>query len=229
MRQILQAFFISLLLLTMPHSYAAESSMTATTATNKRMVLIGASYAAEWTNAQIPGYTVINKGIGGQQSSDLRARFEQDVIALKPDTVLIWGHYNDIVRAPANKMAEAKRQAQDNYRAMTEQARAAGIAVILATELTIPIADTWKEKLMGWIGSVRGKQDYRQQKNEQIKAVNHWLRDYASKEKLPLLDLETALDSGNGTRKVEYTRSDNSHVSPAGYEAITRYVASQLR
>ena len=227
MRPILQACLTFVLLLTMPHSYAAESSMTTTH--NKRMVLIGASYAAEWTNAQIPGYTVINKGIGGQQSSDLRARFEPDVIALKPDTVLIWGHYNDIVRAPANKMTEAKRQAQDNYRAMTEQARAAGIAVILATELTIPIPDTFKEKVMGWIGSLRGKQDYRQQKNEQIKAMNQWLREYASKEKLPLLDLETALDSGNGTRKIEYTRSDNSHVSPAGYEAIARYVASQLR
>src|SRR5690349_19771224 len=175
MRPILQACLTFVLLLTMPHSYAAESSMTTTH--NKRMVLIGASYAAEWTNAQIPGYTVINKGIGGQQSSDLRARFEPDVIALKPDTVLIWGHYNDIVRAPANKMTEAKRQAQDNYRAMTEQARAAGIAVILATELTIPTPDTFKEKVMGWIGSLRGKQDYRQQKNEQIKAMNQWLRE----------------------------------------------------
>ena len=81
---------------------------------------------------------------------------------------------------------------------------------------------------MALVGSVRGKQDYRSQKNEQIKAVNVWLRDYARSEKHKLIDLEKALDSGNGTRTIEYTRSDNSHVSPAGYQAITRYVAAQL-
>lgn len=205
---------------------AAQAPMNSTAA--KHLVLIGASYAAEWEQPRLPGYTVTNKGIDGQESSDLRARFEKDVLALKPDTVMIWGHYNDIVRASADKMAAARQQAQDNYRAMAEQARAAGIEVILVTEITIPIADTWQEKLMGFIGSVRGKQDYRSQKNDQIKAVNTWLRDYARAQKLKLIDLEKALDSGNGTRKVEYARSDNSHVSPAGYQAITRYVASEL-
>lgn len=203
-------------------------AMNATAAAPKHMVIIGASYAAEWETPKLPGYTVTNKGIGGQESSDLRARFANDVIALKPDAVMIWGHYNDIVRASADKMAAAKQKAQDNYRWMTEQARAAGIEVILITEITIPIADTFKEKAMAWLGSVRGKQDYRTQKNEQIKAVNAWLRDYARAQNIKLIDLEKALDSGNGTRKVEYTRDDNSHVSPAGYEAITRYVTSQL-
>jgi lysophospholipase L1-like esterase len=222
------SLFVSLGLLACSFASAADAPMNATAAAKKHLVIIGASYAAEWENPQLPGYTVTNKGIGGQESSDLRARFERDVIALQPDTVMIWGLYNDIVRASADKMAAAKQKAQENYRAMTEQARAAGIEVILLTELTIPIADTWKEKLMALVGSVRGKQDYRSQKNEQIKAVNVWLRDYARSEKLKLIDLEKALDSGNGTRKVEYTRSDNSHVSPAGYQAITRYVAAQL-
>jgi acyl-CoA thioesterase-1 len=195
---------------------------------NKQMVIIGASYAAEWQNPTLPGYTVTNKGIGGQESSEVRARFENDVIALKPDTVLIWGHYNDVVRAKPENMAAAKKKAQDNYQAMVEQARAAGITPILVTELTIPVPDTMKEKLMGLVASVLGKNDYRTQKNIEIKALNAWLRDYAKAQKIKLLDLETALDSGNGTRKVEYTRSDNSHVSPSGYEAITKYVVSQL-
>jgi acyl-CoA thioesterase-1 len=194
----------------------------------KHIVVIGASYAAEWENPKLPGYTVTNKGIGGQESSDLRARFERDVLALKPDAVMIWGHYNDIVRASDDKMAAAKQKAQDNYRWMTEQARAAGITVILVTEITIPIPDTLKENAMAWIGGLLGKQDYRSKKNEQIKAVNVWLRDYARAQNIKLIDLETALDSGNGTRKVEYTRDDNSHVSPAGYQAITQYVVAQL-
>lgn len=206
----------------------ACSISLAQSAMNKQLVVIGASYAAEWETPKLPGYTVTNKGIGGQESSDLRARFERDVIALKPNAVMIWGHYNDIVRASADKMAAAKQKAQDNYRWMTEQARAAGIEVILVTEITIPIPDTLKENAMAWVAGLLGKQDYRSQKNEQIKAVNAWLRDYARSQNIKLLDLETALDSGNGTRKVEYAREDNSHVSPAGYQAITRYVAAQL-
>jgi len=194
----------------------------------KHLVLIGASYAAEWENPKLPGYTVTNQGIGGQESSDLRARFEKDVLALKPNVVMIWGHYNDIVRASADKMAAAKQKAQDNYRWMTEQARAAGIEVILITEITIPVPDTLKEKALGLLASLLGKKDYRTQKNEQIKAVNVWLREYARSQNIKLIDLETALDSGNGTRKVEYTRDDNSHVSPAGYQAITSYVNAQL-
>ena len=205
---------------------SAQSPMNTPAA--KHMVLIGASYAAEWESPKLPGYTVTNKGIGGQESSDLRARFERDVLALKPDAVMIWGHYNDIVRASDDKMAAAKQKAQDNYRWMTEQARAAGITVILVTEITIPIPDTLKENAMAWLGSLLGKQDYRSKKNEQIKAVNVWLRDYARSQNIKLIDLEQALDSGNGTRKVEYTRDDNSHVSPAGYQAITRYVVAQL-
>lgn len=228
MRTACKTFLASLYALALSLACAAEAPMNSTAAAKKHLVIIGASYAAEWQNPQIPGYTVTNRGIGGQESSDLHARFESDVIALKPDAVMIWGHYNDIVRASADKTAAAKQKAQDNYRAMTERARAAGIEVILATEITIPIANTWKEKLMALVGSALGKQDYRSQKNEQIKAVNVWLRDYARTEKLKLIDLEKALDSGNGTRKVEYAREDNSHVSPAGYQAITRYVAPQL-
>jgi lysophospholipase L1-like esterase len=194
----------------------------------KHMIIIGASYAAEWGNPKLPGYTVTNKGIGGQESSDLRARFERDVLELQPDVVMIWGHYNDVVRASADKMAAARQKAQDNYRWMTEQARAAGIEVILITEITIPIPDTFKENTLAWLAGLLGKQDYRSQKNQQIKALNVWLRDYARSQNIELIDLETALDSGNGTRKVEYTRADNSHVSPAGYQAITQYVAAQL-
>jgi len=205
---------------------AAQAAMNATA--NKHMVIIGASYAAEWQDPKLPGYSITNKGIDGQESSDVRGRFERDVIALQPDVVMIWGHYNDVVRAKPENMAAAKKKAQDNYRAMVDQARAAGITPILITEITIPIPDTMKEKLMGFIGSVRGKTDYRMQKNTEIKALNAWLRDYAKSQKIKLIDLETALDSGNGTRKVEYTRSDNSHVSPAGYDAITKYVVSQL-
>ncbi|WP_161966196.1 GDSL-type esterase/lipase family protein [Steroidobacter cummioxidans] len=195
---------------------------------NKSLIITGASYAQEWKTPALPGYTVINMASCGLITSEVRARFERDVIELKPDTVLIWGHSNDVVRSEPQDMTSTKKKAQENYEAMIEQARAAGITPILATDLTIPIPDTMKEKVLSFIGNVRGKTDYRVEKNTEIKALNAWLREYAKTHNVKLLDLERALASGNGTRKVEYTRKDNSHITAAGYEAITKYVVSQM-
>lgn len=196
--------------------------------TEKHMVLLGASYTAEWDQPQLPGYRITNKGIGGQESSDLRARFEQDVLALKPDVVMIWGHYNDVVRAPADNVQPAIQRAQDNFRNMMQQAQDAGIEVILVTELTRPIVETWKYRAMSLLGKLRGKEHYNVRINRHIKHMNEWLREYARMQNVKLLDLEKALDSGNGTRSMQYTREDNSHVSPAGYQAITQYTQKQL-
>ncbi|HWK49105.1 MAG TPA: GDSL-type esterase/lipase family protein [Steroidobacter sp.] len=206
----------------------ASVNESATASANKSLIITGASYAQEWKTPPLPGYTVTNMASCGLITSEVRARFERDVIEQHPDTVLIWGHSNDVVRSTPESMSATIKKAQENYEAMIEQARAAGITPILATDLTIPIPETMKEKLMSFIGSLRGKTDYRVEKNTAIKALNGWLRDYARAHDIKLLDLEKALDSGNGTRKVEYTREDNSHITAAGYEAITKYVITQL-
>ncbi|MFC4313289.1 GDSL-type esterase/lipase family protein [Steroidobacter flavus] len=206
----------------------ARASVNASAFFQKNLVIVGASYAEEWHTPLLPGYTVINNAICGQITSDIRAHFERDVIELKPDLVLIWGHNNDVIRSTAENMALTEQKAEENFQAMVEQARAAGITPILVTEVTLPIPDTITEKLMAVAGRLLGKTDYRVQKNTAIKALNAWLRDYAQAQNIKLLDLEKALASGNGTRKAEYARQDHSHITPAGYEAITQYVVAQM-
>ena len=198
-------------------------------ATQRRLVIIGASYAGEWGEPQLPGFAVTNKGVDGETSTQVRARFEQDVVALQPDAVIIWGHYNDIVRVPADQAEQAKSAARENYKAMVAGARQAGIEPMLVAEITLPVPDSWTEALISWVAGLLGKQDYRSRINGHVKEVNEWLRDFARSEQVRLLDLERALDSGNGTRRLEFTRDDGSHVSPAGYAAITEYVRGQLR
>jgi lysophospholipase L1-like esterase len=111
---------------------------------------------------------------------------------------------------------------------MHERATAAGIRVVLATEVTLPVGDGWWDGVLATIRELRGKQDYRVMVNGHIKEVNVWVRQYAAQHRLTLVDLEKAVDSGNGTRREEYTQEDGSHINPAGYAAITRYVADQL-
>ena len=72
------------------------------------LVITGASYAADWKSPQLPGYTVVNKGKGGDETKQVLARFDADVLALKPAAVLIWGHINNYHRAPGGDLEAAK-------------------------------------------------------------------------------------------------------------------------
>lgn len=198
-------------------------------AADKNLVIIGASYVAEWGTPQLPGFNVTNKGVGGQESTEVRARFDRDVLAAQPDVVMIWGHYNDVVRSDPNKMEATRQRIRENYQHMTTTARGAGVRVVLATEITRPIPTTITESVKGWIGGILGKQDYRKRINTQIQEINQWLRQYARSEQITLLDFESVMASPNGTRRVDYTRPDNSHVSEAGYAALTKYTKENLR
>ena len=153
----------------------------------------------------------------------------RDALTPAPQIVLIWGHYNDVVRAPAERRSQVAGRAKENYQAMVQQARNAGAQVVLVTEITMPIPDTWSERLKAQAGRVLGKVDYRRRTNAVITEINDWLRSYASRQGIVLLDFERALASANGTRSVEYTRTDGSHLNAAGYEALTRYSNAALR
>jgi hypothetical protein len=198
-------------------------------ATHRSLIIIGASYAASWGEPSLPGFRVTNKGKGGEESTAVRARFDRDVIANKPDAVLVWGHINDIFRAPPEKLEQVKRTACDNFRVMHEQARVAGIEMLIATEVTLTVGDGWLDQLRGFVGRLRGRENYNETINRHVKDVNACLRTYAAAQRLKLLDLEKAVDSGNGSRRAEYSTDDGSHISPAGYAALTHFAVENLR
>jgi lysophospholipase L1-like esterase len=209
---------------TMSTAFSAD----AVPAAQRNLVLIGASYVHDWGQPQLPGYRITNHGIGGEQSSQVRARFERDVVAARPDAVLIWGHINDIFRSPRDQIEQAKQRVHDNYQAMHQQAQAAGIEVMLATEVTLTVGDTWKDQIMAFLGRIRGKEDYRVMINRHVKDVNDWLRKYAAQHGLKVLEFERTFDNGNGSRRAEYTQPDGSHISPAGYQVLTAYTKKAL-
>jgi lysophospholipase L1-like esterase len=194
----------------------------------KRMVMIGASYAQDWGNPVLPGYTIINKGVSGETSAKMLGRFDTDVVAAKPQVVLIWGHINDIFRAPNGDFAAAAANARRNHVAMIDRAKSAGIEVILATEVTLPEPEGLKEWVAGIVQSLRGKKGYQERVNEQVRAVNAFLRDYAKRNSIRLLDFEQTLDGGDGFRNRQFTTEDGTHISAAGYQALSAYTSRQI-
>ena len=193
-----------------------------------KLVLTGASYAGSWNLGRLGAYHVVNRGRSGDTTAQVLARFDADVLALTPDAVLIWGHINDIHRAPAADRSAARERIQANFREMVKRARARGAVVMLGTEVTLSEAVGFGNRLAAFVGRMRGKQGYNAKINIEVRAVNEWLRDYARQEGLRLFDFERVLDDGEGFRKVEFTSDDGTHISVAGYAALTSYAQKQL-
>lgn len=191
---------------------------------SKTLVILGASYAGGWpSDRSVVGYRVINKGVNGQQSYEMLARFENDVVTLNPDAVLIWGFINDIFRSDSAQIEETLKRTRESMRAMVALAKQAGIIPILATEVTIRGRDGWKETIGEMIASLLGKTSYQDYVNTHVRETNRWIRDLAVREGIRLLDFETVLVDQRGVRRKDLSKPDGSHISEAGYKALARY------
>lgn len=198
--------------------------------TTKTLVIIGASYAGGWKPQKpVAGYQVVNKGVSGQQSFEMLNRFETDVVALKPDAVIIWGFINDVFRNDRDQIDQTLKRVRESLLEMVESARKAGIRPILATEVTIRGKAGFGETVGSFIGELLGKESYQDYINGQVIQTNRWMRDMAAREQIALFDYEAILSDGSGVRKKEFAKDDGSHITSAGYEAITEYTERQLK
>ena len=121
------------------------------------LALLGASYVASWTLANVGGRAVVNCGIAGNQTHEYLERFERDVAALHPRAVIIWGIDNDVIRAPGHQVIEACQRVERNLDALVRLARVHGIEPILVTDLTLRPPARWYEWLAALSGWVRGR------------------------------------------------------------------------
>lgn len=207
-----------------------ETKMDKVEAGSKTIVLIGASYAGGWPSEMpVAGYRIVNKGVNGQQSSEMLARFENDVIALKPEAVIIWGFINDVFRSDRSDIDRTLRRTRESILAMMELARKAGITPILATEVTIRGKAGWSEPLEAMFGKFLGKSSYQDYINGHVIETNRWIRDLATREGLLLLDLETVLADRQRIRRKEFSQPDGSHISLEGYDAVRRYSEDRIK
>jgi uncharacterized SAM-binding protein YcdF (DUF218 family)/lysophospholipase L1-like esterase len=191
------------------------------------LVILGASYAKGWSPS-LGARRVVNKGIQGQQSFELAARFDRDVLGERPRAVVIWGFINDVFRSPPDRMPATLERVRTSVTAMVAAARANGIEPVLATELTITHPDSWTASAMATIGWMLGRRSYQDTINAQVTSGNAWLREYARREGLLLLDLQAAVSDADGHRQRAFAAADGSHVSPAGYTAMSRYAEPLL-
>ena len=105
-----------------------------------------------WMMRAHPDWTVLNRGIDGQRTDEILARFHRDVTQAKPDFVIILGGVNDIYQGV--RLGTIK----DNLRTMYEQAISNRIKAVAASVLPYNTATTRESEtiteLNGWIESI---------------------------------------------------------------------------
>ena len=192
------------------------------------VVIIGASYAQDWSIESLAGYRIINKGVGGNQSFEMLSRFRSDVVDIHPVSVVIWGFINDIHRSPPEALKETTARIRRSYMEMIEEADRHGLRVIVATEVTLPQPEGFVNWLAGLANRVRGKIDYRSMVNSQVLEVNAWLREFARSRDILVLEFQETLSDASGWRRHEYAMADGTHLTSEAYDALTQYTAEAI-
>lgn len=177
-----------------------EENRSLPVATERRVIFLGDSITESWKLA-IPSLfagDVLDRGISGQTTTQMLARFRTDVIDLRPAAVHIMGGINDIPGPAGTALTRS------NIESMVELARAHGITVILG-------AVTPSSFFQGSPGLVPGPH---------IVWLNRWLRDYAGKNGLIYVDYHSPLLDGKlGIR--EGLSNDGLHPNRRGFELMT--------
>ena len=180
--------------------YKAENATLETAGLSGRVVFYGDSITDAWGRSLgsfFPGKPYINRGISGQTTPQMVARFRQDVVNLHPAAVVILAGTNDIA---GNTGPETPEMIEDNFRTMADLAKANGIRVVFSSIL--PVADyPWKPGLKPAL---------------KIQALNNWLAGYCVNHGFTYLDYYTAMADENGGMKPGLS-SDGVHPTAAGY------------
>ncbi len=192
------------------HSRYAEAN--AALAQAPAVVFMGNSITDNWGKMR-PDFFASNnfacRGISGQVTAQMLARFRADVIDLHPKAVVILAGTNDIA---FNNGTVELEHILDNIVSMAELAKAHKIKVILASVLPAK-AYRWRPEA----GNPTDK----------IAALNAMLKEYALANGCKWVDFTPALAGKDGGLDERYT-NDGVHPLPNGYEVMETVIASTL-
>ena len=152
------------------------------------------SQYAYWLMKSHPEWDVVNQGINGQRSDQIRARFEEDVVAKKPSVVVIIAGVNDVYQGrPAQHVKE-------QLAAMYARAHAVGIRVVAGT--IIPYNSATAEQ------------------NAAMHEINDWIRTQARADP-GMIDVDTrAAVASPSSADLLFSTPDGLHPDAAGYRRM---------
>jgi lysophospholipase L1-like esterase len=160
------------------------------------------SQYAHWLMQRHADWRVLNRGVNGERSDQIRVRFARDVIDAKPDVVVVLAGVNDIYQGRTAESVERELEA------MYEAARAAHIPVVAATIIPYNTATA--------------------DQNERMRAVNAWVKDYAERHALAFCDTRAALTAAGAPDRLA-SSPDDLHPSPEGYRLMALAIEPAIK
>ena len=171
---------------------------------------LGAGYAmmaAAWFCATYPEREVqfINRGIGGNRAKDLRARWQQDCLALRPTWVSIMVGINDTWRRYDSGDTMPVQEYEAAYRSILEQTQAQlGARLIMMEPFVLPVSED--------------RSDWREDLDPKIDVVRRLAREF----KAILVPLDGLFAQAAARRDPAFWAIDGVHPSTPGHALIAQ-------
>ena len=166
---------------------------------------VGGAYPyTYYLSSQIPGTTIINKGIGGNKTVDMIARFTTDVVANSPNVCIIEGGINDVGNGISYQ---------------TSQANVQRLFQLCISHNIIPVF------MLNYCVNV-----FTYAQNAQLMKINNAIVSLANQYHYPVIDLAGPFQdpSNFGYSYVSYLNTDNLHPSTVGHQAIATLTYNTL-
>jgi lysophospholipase L1-like esterase len=220
--------------------HAANEELKKQPAVAGRVVFMGDSITDFWKLDEFfPGKPYVNRGIGGQVTSQMLVRMYPDVIALRPAAMVVLAGTNDIARNNGPSTAEMIEQ---NIMAMTELAQKHGIKVVLCSILPVSDYPFLAQQAAAGRGAPApappqagrgGRGPMMRQRMTvgrppaDILKLNAWMKSYAQQVNAIYVDYFAAMVDDKGWLK-DGLAADGLHPNADGYKIMAPLVSAAL-
>ena len=170
-----------------------------------RVVFLGDSITDGWhLNEYFGDRDFVNRGISGQITGEMLGRMQEDVINLKPKSMLVLAGTNDFARGIAIKTIE------DNFTMMADLAVYNGIQPLFASVL--PISDYHRDVNPTYARSL-------QRPPNAIRDLNDWLQRMCERRHFQYVDYYSAMVDQAGWMPADMA-DDGLHPNAKGYRVM---------
>jgi lysophospholipase L1-like esterase len=152
-------------------------------------------------------WTISNKGINGNTTTQMLARFNDDVLAQSPGYIIIWGGSNDIATDVSASTIE------NNLSAMYSASKLAGLKVIAVNIMP------HKGDGTGWTEAKQAVMD----------SVNSWMNAVPDNVDWVIDTYGLVEDPENDYQILPaYDSGDHIHLNESGYDAIANLIHNEV-
>jgi lysophospholipase L1-like esterase len=161
------------------------------------------SQYAYWLMRTHPDWLVLNRGVNGERTDQVHARFDRDVVAARPDLVVIIAGVNDVYQGRSAELVEAQLEA------LYEAGRQANLPVVAGSIIPYNTATA--------------------DQNARMHAVNAWIREYALRDPgVAFCDTRAAVAAPDAPNRLA-SSPDDLHPSVDGYRLMALALEPVIR